>query len=96
MPDTYIEYTAKWEKQKYSVYVSGKDGYGTVTGEGEYDWGRQVTLTAEPAPNTEYRFLGYYEGEILKESSYTYTFTMPIRDVELTTKWEIEKFFIKS
>jgi len=94
MPDTYIEYTAKWEKQKYSVSVSGKDGYGTVTGEGEYEWGRRVTLTAESAPNTEYRFSGYYEDQILKESSYTYTFTMPIRDVELTTKWVIEKFLL--
>ena len=92
MPDTFTEYTAKWEKQKYRLSVSGIDLYGTVTGMGEYEWGRQVTLTAEPTPNTGYKFLGYYEGEKLKERSHTYTFTMPKNDVELTIKWEIEKF----
>lgn len=89
MPDTFIEYTAKWEKQKYTVFVSGMD-YGTITGIGEYEWGVQVTLTV--AVNAGYNFLGYYDGESLIESSYTFKFTMPKSNIELTTKWEIEKF----
>ncbi|MCL2165481.1 MAG: hypothetical protein FWH55_14100, partial [Oscillospiraceae bacterium] len=55
----------------YSIDAIARTG-GTVTGGGEYSIGSSVTLKA--APNSNYRFDGWYEGAVKVSSSAYYTF----------------------
>jgi len=60
---------------KYTVSAAPNNpSYGTVTGSGTYDYGSTATLTA--APNTGYKFVGWYEDGSQVSTATTYTFTV--------------------
>lgn len=53
------EYTAVWEKNKYTLTVDAGTG-GTVSGGGTYEHGTSVTITA--TPNSGYKFFKWSDG----------------------------------
>ena len=70
-----VTLTAKWEKKNYTVTtVSDPEEGGTTSGAGTYPYGEQITVSA--APQTGYRFCGWYEGETLVSEDAQYTFTV--------------------
>ena len=88
MPANDIELTANFEAINYTVSVTvSPEGAGTVTGEGTFNVGDNVTLEALPADG--YSFLNWTDNggsEVSVASSYS--FTMPANDVELTANFE--------
>ena len=54
----------------------------TITGEGEYEEGEQVNLTAELLEDG-LAIMGWYDDEVLLSEELTYTFEMPANDVSL-------------
>lgn len=77
--------TARWSAKSYNVTVECDATYGSVTGGGSYQYGSQVTVTAN-AKGT-YPWLGWYDGDTLVSEYIQYSFTMPSRDVSLSAKW---------
>ncbi len=64
---------------------------GTVTGEGTYTYGTQVTVKA--TANTGYAFAGWYNGDTLESNVANYTFSIA-NDVNLTAKFDVVKYTI--
>lgn len=79
------QFTARWSAKSYNVTVECDATYGSVTGSGSYQYGSQVTVTAN-AKGT-YPWLGWYDGDTLVSEYVQYSFTMPSRDVSLSAKW---------
>ncbi len=76
MPYNDLEYTAKFAWTPYSVNLSVNDStMGSVSGDGSYHYGQEVTLVA--TPNEHYSFFGWYNGEELLSQEETYVFDMP-------------------
>ncbi len=63
-------YTAKFEKQSYTISVNAGTG-GTVSGGGTVKYGESVTITATANPG--YTFVGWYKGDtkVWSEASHT-------------------------
>lgn len=86
-----VTYTAiakfvKNDPQKYILSVSHTEG-GSVSGDsGEIEEGKSVTVVAKPLDG--YSFIGWYEGDTLKSTNTSYSFTMPGKDVNLDAKFE--------
>lgn len=70
------------------ITVSVNADNGTVTGTGIYAKGANVTLTA--APNSGYRFTGWYVDDAAVSTESTYTFTAD-NDIALTAKFERDR-----
>ena len=79
---------AKWQINRYTVTAEYNEVAGAVTGTGIYDFGTQVTLTAD-TPNLGYNFSGWYSGNECLTADYTYTFTLSDEDVNLTAKYDV-------
>jgi hypothetical protein len=72
-------YVAHFQLQTYNikVYVNPEEG-AEVTGEGNYSYGEQVTLTV--IPNEDYRFLNWTDedgGVVCEETTYIFTAEAP-------------------
>ena len=84
--------TAKWKVNRYSVTIDKNiSEAGSVSGDGEYDFGTSVTATAQS--NTGYTFIGWYRGDVLVSESKSYTFTMP-DGIALTAKWKVNRYSV--
>ncbi len=84
--------TAKWEKNVYSVSLERNDAAaGTLSGGGNYEYGRTVTITA--VSNAGYDFLGWYNGSTKLSSNESYTFKVTENKV-LVGKWEKKSFVV--
>ena len=78
--------TAKWEANEYTVTLNRNDAEaGTVSGNGDYAYDSQVTITART--NDGYTWLGWYdENDELVSDKTTFTFKMGL-DISYTAKW---------
>jgi uncharacterized repeat protein (TIGR01451 family)/uncharacterized repeat protein (TIGR02543 family)/LPXTG-motif cell wall-anchored protein len=76
--------------EDYTVITAvAPSGSGTTTGDGTYEEGDEVTVTA--SPNSGYVFINWTnESDDVVSTNSEYTFTMPDEDVELTANFEIE------
>ena len=84
--------TAKWKVNRYSVTIDKNiSEAGSVSGDGEYDFGTSVMATAQS--NTGYTFIGWYRGDVLVSESKSYTFTMP-DGIALTAKWKVNRYSV--
>ena len=83
---------AKWEKKTYTVTtVSDPAGISTTTGDGTYEHGAMVTVTASSAEG--YTFDGWYEGSNKVTGEFTYSFEVDA-DCTLTAKFTKNKYQI--
>ena len=81
-----IALTAKFEKITYTVATVADPAEGGVTtGNGTYDSGAEVTVTANA--NANYQFAGWYENDTKVSDSAEYTF-MVTGNRNLTAKFE--------
>ena len=79
-------FTASWLALNYNVTVNhDNEQAGSVTGEGEYQYDSDVTLSA--IPNEGYNFVGWFDGDdnLITENA-TLNFTMGL-DVVINVKW---------
>jgi hypothetical protein len=91
IPAQNVEIMANFGKQSYKVAVklNNPEG-GTVSGEGTYEYGENVTLTA--TPNKGYRFVNWtINGKEVSDEP-TFTYTVPAEDVEIIANFEILSF----
>ncbi|WP_339196496.1 GLUG motif-containing protein [Aeribacillus sp. FSL k6-2211] len=91
IPAQNVEIMARFGKQSYKVAVklNNPEG-GTVSGEGTYEYGENVTLTA--TPNKGYRFVNWtINGKEVSDEP-TFTYTVPAEDVEIIANFEILSF----
>ncbi len=87
MPAENVELTANFALIDFTVSVAVQpQDAGTITGEGTYNMGDNVTL--EASANTGYEFVNWTdsEGEIVFAEA-EYTFVMPAENVELTANF---------
>ena len=83
---------AKWEKKTYTVTtVSDPAGISTTTGDGTYEHGAMVTVTASSAEG--YTFDGWYEGSRYITNTLKYEFVANA-DRNLTAKFTKNKYQI--
>ena len=104
-----IELEAIWSANSYNLTLTERyvgatsaseldtiktgDTGGTVTGDGSYNYGDTVSLTA--TANTGYSFIGWYSNEActtLISSSANYQYKMPASETTLYAKFEIQKY----
>ena len=84
MPAKNLVYTAEFEQVELftvTVTITPEDA-GTVTGDGEYAEGDDVTLQA--LANTDYKFVAWLNAADTLSTEATYTFKMPGKDVAYT------------
>jgi len=68
-------FVAHFVVQQYEVTTTAAPAYGgDVSGGGFYDYGSQVTITAEP--NNSYEFLGWTENGSMISNNLSYTFSL--------------------
>lgn len=82
--------SAKWTINQYNVEIVLDDESGGIAvGDGRYDYGTAVTLTA--TNKVGYAYLGWYEGEnkVSQGSNLTYTFNVPAKDVSFTARFQL-------
>ena len=77
--------TARWSAKSYNVTVNCDVRFGSVAGSGDYQFGSQVTVTANNGGN--HPWSGWYDGDNLVSTDAEYTFTMPSHNVSLYAKW---------
>lgn len=89
----YETFTAIFGKL-YSVQLDHDNTQGIISGDGDYEIGDSVTLSA--TPYIEHTFLGWYEGDTLISTELEYTFTMGNKDINYSAKFDkilgLEKF----
>jgi len=85
-PETAQDLTlyAQWEPVKYTITTVTLEG-GTTTGDGEYEYGTEVTITATPGDG--YSFIGWYDGGELVSTDAQYKVTVT-DDKTYTAKFE--------
>ena len=94
MPNFDVLLSTIYKKQKVSLTVLNSDSMaGTITGNssGEYDYGTQVTVTANP--NHPYLFNGWFINNEVVSNLLSYTFVLT-SDVSITAKWGLSSFSI--
>ena len=84
---------ANWDLSTYTISINNDDSKGTVTGSGDYIYGTKATLSATHLPN--YKFMGWYENDILIGQDKTYTFTVGSSDRTISTKWESTDYLVE-
>ncbi len=82
-----VTYYAKFAKERYWLNVTSKnDEYGTVTGDGKYDYQEEVTITATAL--NECTFIGWYDADDkFVSKANPYTFNMPASEVSYVAKF---------
>jgi hypothetical protein len=89
MPNCVNEYSlqAKFLPASYhSVVLTSEDeAKGTVSGQGMFNLGDSVTISASPSKG--YSFSGWYDGSTLVSSENPYTFSMPYNNVIYVAKF---------
>ena len=81
-----VTLTAKWElRQVELTLASDFDIAGTLTGEGTYSYNESVQLVA--TANTNYTFLGWYDGDTLLSNSPTFSYQVK-DDKTITAHWQ--------
>ena len=90
-----IVLTAQWEViSNNTVITSAYPVAGGVTvGDGEYDFGASVTVTA--TPNGYYQFAGWYENDELVSENAEYTFLIT-KDRVLKAKFVIDSYTVET
>lgn len=87
-----VNYTAKFEAVAVETYELTLDvtpaEAGTVKGEGKYEEGADVEISA--TANKGYRFVAWMDGEKVLQKDATYSFKMPAEDVTYTAVFEKE------
>lgn len=78
------ELVANFQKKTFLVTI-GLLGSGSVSGDGSYLFGDEVTVTA--TPDTHNKFVGWFIGEDLISESEIFTFTIE-DNMNLTAKFE--------
>jgi len=89
-------YTAKFSEtlDQFNVIVSADPAsVATVSGGGTFTYNASVTLTYAITDNC-YKFLGWYENNVLVSSDKAYTFNMPLNDRNIVAKFEKIKYTI--
>ncbi|MCQ2342488.1 MAG: InlB B-repeat-containing protein [Paludibacteraceae bacterium] len=89
-------YTAKFKEtlNQYTVVVSADPAeVATVSGGGSYTYNASVTVSST-ITNDCYKFLGWYENDVLVSEDMSYTFTMRTNDRNLVAKFEKIKYTI--
>ncbi len=88
MPYSNVTYRAKFNTNKYVLNLNNEnESLGSVSGEGTFLYGNNVTITA--TPNTGVSFLGWYGNDgTLASSLKSYSFKMPYEDVFYTAKFQ--------
>lgn len=77
------------EDYRVILKTDPQDG-GTVTGGGSYEDKTDHKATVEATANTGYYFIGWYEGETLKNDQAEYTFGVAEQGITLTAKFGID------
>ena len=77
------------EDYRVILKTDPQDG-GTVTGGGSYEDKTDHKATVEATANTGYYFIGWYEGETLKNDQAEYTFVVAEQGITLTAKFGID------
>ena len=91
MPHDDVVFEARYSINSYSVTLTKNiNDAGTVTGNGEYDYKSNVTITA--TTNTGYTFLGWYDGEAEISTNPAYSFNMPYEDVSYIAKYKVNSY----
>lgn len=75
---------ANFQKKTFGVGIT-LSGSGTVSGDGSYQFGDNVTVTATPDEHN--RFIGWFIGDDLISNDIEFTFVIE-NDVNLTAKFE--------
>ncbi len=87
-----LDLYATWTPNKYQVNITNENNTaGTVTGNGDYDYGTMVTLTA--TANDGYHFVGWYQADALKSTDTTYKFAL-LDSITLVAKWDVNEYTI--
>ncbi|MCQ2815333.1 MAG: InlB B-repeat-containing protein [Bacilli bacterium] len=87
MPCNNYSLLAKFKNKTYTLLVSSNDETkGNVKGSGSYLYESSVTLTATSKIGCH--FVGWYDGDDLVSTNFTYTFTMPHNDLTYIGKFE--------
>lgn len=87
MPSRDVTFTANYQAVDYNVSVTVVPASaGTVTGDGVYHVGDEVTLTATASDG--YEFLNWRIDGSVVSSDNPFTFTMPAADVQLTAHFK--------
>jgi len=89
-------YTAKFSEtlDQFNVIVSADPAsVATVTGAGQYTYNASVTLTYTITDDC-YKFIGWFENDVLVSSDKNYTFNMPLNDRNIVAKFEKIKYTI--
>ncbi|MDA3867034.1 MAG: T9SS type A sorting domain-containing protein [Salinivirgaceae bacterium] len=92
MPAADVLLTANFELIEYMVNVTiAPTNGGTITGDGTYNMGDEIALTA--TANEGYTFINWTDSEstVVSENA-AYTFTMPAENVELTANFDDGSF----
>lgn len=93
MPRYNYELVAKWDIYTLTL-ASNNNEFGTVGQGKKANIGENITL--EATAKTGYKFVGWYNGEILVSNEVSYVFEMPANDVTLTAKFEIEEYAVNA
>lgn len=89
------ELTAKFNINTYNVTLSVDPmGGGTVEGNGTYEYGTDVSLTAQS--NSGYNFLGWYENGELVSSNANYTIESIDDNHEFVAKFTVSRYTIST
>ena len=89
-PTSDMTLDANWSICSYDISLSNNEEYGSVSGAGTYNYGSQVTLNV--IPHDGYEFAGWVENDQVVSESSTYSFNMPSRNINLTTKYNLKEF----
>ena len=85
---------ARWKISNYTVVINKNiSSAGSVSGDGTYDHGTPVTVTATTEEG--YNFLGWYANEDLLSSSESYTFTV-LGDETIEARWQIKTYIVSA
>lgn len=81
---------AHWNINKYTVSITKGTGISTVTGEGTYNYGENVTITA--TASTGYTWSKWTGGK--ESTSSSLTFTMPASNITITANATINSYIL--
>jgi len=85
--------TAKWKIKTYTfLVIASPPNGGTIDGEGEYDHGDEVTLTA--IPNAGYNFVNWTEGGTEISANTIYEFIASGGDRTLVVNFELKRYAV--
>lgn len=82
--------TAVFSQNQYSLFLnSSPENIGILTGQGTYDRGSNIRITA--VPTQDYHFTGWTENGMIVSTNWDFTINNMTRDMHLTAVFEREK-----